>query len=350
MYKPLVSVVLVGYNAKHFLQKCLGSLMNGTFKNIEVIYIDNGSTDGTSEYIKRNHPYIRLFRNDRNVGFSPAHEGILEKIKGDAVLLLNTDTILKRNLLSELVDVLYSKKDIGAVQPKILMYPLTNKIDSIGSFLLLNGLLYHMGYEKDQNLKIYNKPMEIFSTKGAIMLIRKNVLKKVSFPPQGGYKTCIFDMDYFTAFEDTDLCHRIWLSGYRIIYVPSAVAHHIGGGTVKKLIKSFVIFNSEKNRLMTYIKNMSLPFLFKMLPLLVIMLQVESLIYLIIRRNLSCFIGVQKAFLWNIWYLKNTLNKRAYVQKKIRKVNDESFLPRLIKPVRFSYYYYLVVGLSRYKD
>lgn len=350
MKTPLVSVVIVGYSAKHFLPECLGSLTKGVYKNIEVLYVDNGSTDGTSEYIKKHFPKTTLLENSKNLGFSPAHEGILERINGDAVLLLNTDTILDKNLLNELVMALYEKKDIGAVQPKIVMYPEKDKIDAIGSFFLMNGLLYHFGYEKDQNLGIYNKPMEIFSTKGAIMLIKKEVLDKVSFPKYDNRKASIFDQDYFTVFEDTDLSMRIWLAGYKILYVPTARAYHIGGGTVKKMMKSFVLFHGEKNRLATYLKNLSPKYLVKVLPRIIIMLQVECLAYLIMKRRIDIAFAIQKAILWNIFHLKEILKKRRYVQTHIRTVGDESFIPYLTKKVRFSYYYYLMIGLGGYKD
>lgn len=350
MQNPLVTVILVGYNAKHFLSQCLGSLIKGNYKNIEILYIDNGSTDGTSDYIVKNYPQIKLYKNSQNLGFSPAHEGIHKKIKGEAVLLLNTDTILSNNVLEELVKALFSKTYIGAVQPKILMYPQKNNIDSIGSFFLMNGLLYHLGYEKDQCLNIYNKPMEIFSTKGAIMLIKTEVIQKIAFPASSGHDESIFDKDNFTAYEDTDLSMRIWLAGYKILYVPSTKAYHIGGGTVKNLIQSFVLFHGEKNRLSTYIKNLSFKYLLKVIPRIMIMFQLESLAYLLTRRRLDLALAIQKAILWNIINLPETLQKRSYIQNHIRKVPDESFLPKLTKKVRLSYYYYLVIGLKWYKD
>lgn len=350
MQTPLISVIIVGYNAKHFLPECLDSLIKGAYKNIEILYVDNGSTDGTSEYINKYYPQIILIQNSKNLGFSPAHEGILAKVKGDAVLLLNTDTIVGENLLKELMKVLYEKKDIGAVQPKILMYPEKDKIDSIGSFFLMNGLLYHFGYEKDQNLGIYNKPMEIFSTKGAVILIKKEVLDKVSFPKYGNHKASIFDQDYFTAFEDTDLSMRIWLAGYKILYVPTTTAYHIGGGTVKKMMKSFILFHGEKNRLATYLKNLSLKYLFKVLPRIIIMFQIECLTYLFIKRRVDIAFAIQKAIFWNIFHLKEILRKRYYVQTHIRAIDDEDFIPYLTKKVRLSYYYYLVIGLKGYED
>ncbi len=350
MEKPLVSVIIVGFNARRFLSDCLGSLTKGSYKNIEIVYVDNGSTDGSSAYIQKYYPHIILLRNDKNLGFSPAHEGILKKVKGDAVLLLNTDTILGKNLLEELVKGLYAEKNIGAVQPKILMFAKKQSIDSIGSFLLLNGFLYHVGYEKSGNLAVHNKPTEIFSTKGAIMLIKKEVLDKTSFPPIGNHDTSIFDKDYFTAFEDTDLCHRILLAGYKIFYIPSAEAYHVGGGTTNKMMRSFVVFHSEKNRLATFIKNLSFPYMIKILPRMLVMFQLEFFMYLFIRRNIGAALAIQRAIFWNITHIKETLTKRNYIQTKVRAIKDEEFLPGLIKPVRLDYYYHLVFGLGSYKD
>lgn len=349
MYNPLVSVIIVSFNAKHFLPKCLASLIKGTYKNIEILFVDNASTDGTVQYLKKYYPKIKILQNSKNLGFSPAHEGILAHVKGEAVLLLNTDTIIETNLISELVKALYREKDIGAVQPKILMYPKKERIDSIGSFFLFNGLLYHLGYDKDSRLPIYNQSLEIFSIKGAIVLVRKEVLKKVSFPASNGREECIFDLSYFTAFEDTDLSHRIWLAGYKILYIPTALGYHIGGGTNNKVRKSFIIFHSEKNRLATYIKNLSIKYLFKVLPLIIFMYEVTTLLHVLMGR-FAIALAIQRAILWNIIHLKRTLEKRKYVQTFIRAVRDDDFLPKLTKPVRLSYYYYLLTGLKSYKD
>ncbi len=348
--KPLVSVVMVGYNAKRFLKECIDSLIKGTYKNIAILYIDNGSTDGSVEYITSNYPQINLYRNSENRGFSAAHEGIHKKIKGDAMLLLNTDTVLDKRLLEELVKSLYQDQKIGAVQPKILMHSKKSKIDSIGSFFLMNGLLYHFGYGKDQHLDQYNKQMEIFSTKGAVMLIKTDVLHKVVLPKTKKYDESIFDMDYFTAYEDTDLSMRIWVAGYKILYIPKAFAFHVGGGAVNKMVRSLVIFHGEKNRLSTYLKNLSWEYLCIMLPQMIVMLQVQSFMYLIIRRRIDIALSIQKAIAWNLFNLPAILKKRRYIQTYMRATKDADFIPRLTRSVRFSYYYYLISGLEEYID
>jgi GT2 family glycosyltransferase len=116
--------------------------------------------------------------------------------------------------------------------------------------------LYHYGREKNSKDPLFNKPMEIYSAKGACLLFKKEVLKK----------TGLFDKDYFAYFEETDLCHRIWLTGNSVLYWPRTVVYHKGGGASKQMVKAFILFHAYKNRICTYIKNLSVKNLIHVLP------------------------------------------------------------------------------------
>ncbi len=340
MHSPLVSIIIVNWNGRRFLGNCLGSLSKIKYKNIEVIFVDNASTDGSVEYARKLYPRMKIILNSKNLGYAEGHEEAFKKCKGSLILLLSMDTIVNENFLKELVEVLLSETDIGAVQPKLLMYPNKNSIDSIGSFILPNGMLYHYGREKNHLIAKYNTSMEVFSAKGACVLFRKETLQK----------TRLFDKDYFAYFEETDLCHRIWLAGYRIIYVPSAVVYHTGGGSSKQMESSFILFHSYKNKICTYIKNLSLGELIKIMPQLIILFECAALVYLF-KRKLSISRAIQKAFIWNLVHLNQTLKKRRFVQSKIRIVSDNNFLPRVTRRVRMSYYYHLFRGsLAEYRD
>src|SRR3989344_3833683 len=178
MHNPLISIIIVNWNGKKFLKHCLSSLSKISYKNIEVIFVDNASTDSSFEYARKLYPKMKIIQNSKNLGYAEGHEEAFRKCKGSLVLLLSMDTIVKKNFLDELVKVLLSKSDIGAVQPKLLMYPNKNSIDSIGSFYLPNGMLYHYGREKKHLIAKYNNSMEVFSAKGACVLFRKETLKK----------------------------------------------------------------------------------------------------------------------------------------------------------------------------
>ena len=340
MDSPVVSIIIVNWNGRHLLPDCLGSLAKISYKNTEIFFVDNASKDESVSYVKKYYPRIKIILNSKNLGYAEGNEVGFKNSKGEAILILNTDTIVEKNLLDALGDTLYSASDIGAVQPKIVMYPQTNLIDSIGSFFLMNGDLYHYGREKDPRLSMYNKEMDIFSAKGACILLRREMLEK----------TGLFDKDYFAYFEDTDLSMRIWLSGYRIVYTPKTTVYHKGGATAKQVVSSYIQFHSYKNRLCTYIKNLSFKYLCRVMPLTIIIYESASILY-IVKRKVDISWAIQKAIFWNITHIKQTLQKRKHIKRKIRVVKDDNFLPKLTRRVRLSYYYYQFFGgIERYRD
>lgn len=339
MDKPFVSIIIVNWNGRHLLPDSLGSLAKISYKNTEIFFVDNASKDESVFYVKKNYPTIKILQNNKNLGYAEGHESAFKKAKGELVLLLSTDTIVKENLLDELVKGMSSNEKIGAVMPKLLMYPQKNLIDSIGAFFLTSGFLYHFGREKDSKDPKYNIPMTVYSGKGACLLFKKSVLQK----------TGLFDKDYFAYFEETDLCHRVWLSGYSILYWPYTFVYHKEGSTSKKMIRSFIYFHSFKNRILTYLKNLSVKNLIFVLPKLFVIYQCAFFLYLL-RGNFGIAWAVQRSIIWNVFNIKGMFKKRWHVQNKIRVVKDEDFLPKITKSVRLSYYYYLFRGLGQYID
>src|SRR5581483_4288075 len=272
------------------------------------------------------------------------------KSKGDAILILNTDTLVEKNLLDELVSALYSNRNIGAVQPKVLLYEKKHLLDSVGSFFMMSGDLYHFGRDKDQKLPLYNHKMDIFSAKGVCMLMKREVIEKAGLRIPLEKEVSLFDKDYFAYFEETDLCMRIWLAGYRITYVPATAIYHKGGGSSKYIHRSKMLFHSEKNRILTYIKNLSIKYMIPVLFNTIIMYELVFILYLLTAK-FRYALSVQQAMWWNIVHLGETIQKRRYVQKYIRKVSDDMFLPHITKSVRPSYYLYQFLGrLDRYTD
>lgn len=341
---PLVSIIIVNWNGKNLLRDCLTSLFEITYQNFEVIFVDNGSTDGSIEEIKKlgltenQLKKIHVLKNKKNLGFAEGNNVGYKIAKGELILFLNNDTYIDKNFLSKLVERLLADDSIAAVQPKILMYPGTNKIDSVGSYFLSTGFLYHPGHHKKDNHK-FEKESEIYTMKGACMLFRKTVLDKVG----------IFDKSYFAYFEETDLCHRVWLAGYRILYIPYAKIFHKGGETAKKIENSFLIYHSYKNRIYTYLKNFSVINIIKVIPIHIVLCELASLIYLI-RGQVPQSIAVQKAILWNFINWKMLINSRRKIQR-MRKIQDRNFLPNVTRSVKLNYYYHLfATALAGYKD
>ena len=338
--EPLISVIIVNWNGKSILKDCLVAITKVNYIKLEILLVDNASVDGSLEFVKKNYPSIKVFVNKENLGVGGGFEVGLRKVKGQAVLLLNTDAIIQKNLLTNLVKVLYSDKKIGAVQPKLVLYPNRNIIDSIGCFFLSTGDLYHFGREKNPNEPPYNKRMEIFSTKGACMLIKTEVLNKIG----------LFDKDFFAYFEDTDFCIRMLLAGYNILYDPTETVFHRGGATSKHILRSNILFHSYKNRIYSYLKNFSIKYIIKVLPLMLFLYQIVFFGYILTGR-FQYALAVQKGIIWNVINLKSILKKRKYIQENIRKISDDEYIPRLTKNVRLMYYWYQFFGgMEKYKD
>lgn len=342
MNRKLVSIIIVNWNGKKYLEKCLSSLRAQNYKKVETILVDNGSADDSVSWVREKFPEVKIIENDKNLGFAQANNIGYESSKGAYVLFLNNDTEVKKDFLIELVKVLEENKEIGGAQGKIFLMGQPNRLDSVGAFLTPTGFLYHFGVRKKDSPK-YSKRIYIHTAKGACMMFKRKVLEKVKVEGE------IFDQRYFAYFEESDLCHRVWLAGYKIVFVPNSVIYHEMGATSSKLRSSFIQYHSYKNRINSYIKNLGMRRLAQILPTHIILCELLSIYYLL-KRDVGTNLSIQKAIFWNFVNIKNTLMKRRYVQRKIRKVNDQEIFPLIFKNVGLSYYYHLFSGLSGYKD
>ena len=245
MSVPKVSIIIVNYNGKELLQKCLDSLLNVKYDNFEIILVDNNSTDGTVEFITKNHPSIILIKLDSNKGFAEPNNIAAKIAKGEYLLFLNNDTVVTHNFISEMVKVMETDKKIAICQ-SLLLKP-DGSIDSSGDFIDDLGVVYNSKTKIDEI-------REVSSAKGASMLVRSDIFKKL-----GG-----FDQKFFVTFEDVDLCWRSWILGYRVLIIPASIVYHVGGITIKKL-KSEIAFHGFKNQISMKITNFETKLVFKKL-------------------------------------------------------------------------------------
>lgn len=339
---PLVSIIIVNFNGKKFLKPCLDSLVKQEYKNIEIIIVDNGSTDGSVDYLRLKFPQVRIVSLHTNVGFAGGNNVGFKKATGQYVLLLNNDTKVRVDFLTKLLAVIEKDETIGAVQSKLLVMDNPTILDSVGAYLTPTGFLYHYGYAKKDSA-IYNKEIITYSAKGACMMMRRQVLESVLV------RGDMFDPDYFAYFEETDLCHRIWLAGYKILFVPSSVVLHKMGATSSQMNNSFVQFHSFKNRINSYIKNLGGGAMAIILPLHLCICLLYAFVCIFSKKgNIS--ISILKAITWNVIRFPDTLKKRSLVQYKIRRISDTKLWPLIMRYPRLPYYYYMMVGVERYLD
>ncbi|MDC0193591.1 glycosyltransferase family 2 protein [Candidatus Nitrosopelagicus sp.] len=235
MQLPKVSIIIVNYNGKTLLEKCLESVFKIDYKNTEVIVVDNNSTDDTVEFVTNNYPSIILLKLNSNKGFAEPNNIAAKIATGKYLLFLNNDTIVTSNFISEMIPVIENDEQIAICQ-SLLLKP-DKSIDSSGDFIDNLGVVYN-------STKKINDIRKISSARGASMLIRKNIFDIL----EG------FDEKFYVSFEDVDLGWRTWMIGYKVVLAPKSIVYHIGSQTIKSK-KPEIAFHGFKNQLSMKLTN-----------------------------------------------------------------------------------------------
>jgi GT2 family glycosyltransferase len=216
MKGPLVSVIVVNWNGKNYLGDCLQSLQNQTFLDFEIIVVDNGSKDGSVEYVESRFPgFARLLRNSDNKGFAQGNNQGIRVARGKYLALLNNDAQADRHWLEELVKAAERAKRIGMLASKIYLQGREKVIDNVGHLIYRDGLNRGRGrLEVDHGQ--FDKKEEVLFPSGCAAFYRREMLEEVG----------LFDEDFFAYGDDTDLGLKGRLAGWKCVYVPGAVVHH----------------------------------------------------------------------------------------------------------------------------
>ena len=239
-----LSVIIVNYNVKYFLEQCLLSALKAAERvSTEIFVVDNNSVDGSVEMVQQKFPSVKVIANTKNTGFSKANNQGIRESKGEYVLLLNPDTVVEEDTFEKVVSFMDQHSDAGGLGVKML--------DGTGRFLpeskrglptydvafyKIFGLSklfprsktfgkYHLGYLDE------NKTHEVDVLAGAFMLLRKSVLDKIG----------LLDEDYFMYGEDIDLSYRITKAGYKNYYFPETRIIHYKGESTKRTSVNYVL-------------------------------------------------------------------------------------------------------------
>ncbi len=246
----ILSIIIVNWDGKRFLDGCLGSIFAQRFSALEVILVDNGSDDGSVDFVRERFPDVMVIENGRNMGFAEANNRGILRSKGVYVLTLNNDTVLKDGFMRDIInEAEASGADVGMWAPKILSFHDHDMIDSVGGLLVYpDGLARGKGrLEKDTGQ--YDRE-DVFIPSACAALYRRRMLDEIG----------LFDGDFFAYCEDTDLGLRARLAGWRAKGVPGAVVYHYYSGTGGRYTP-FKAFLVERNRLWVAVKNFPAPFL-----------------------------------------------------------------------------------------
>ncbi len=276
-FYPKVAIVILNWNGKKDTIKCLESVFRLNYKNYKVIVVDNGSTDGSQDEIRKKFPAVKLIENSHNLGFAKGSNiGIKEAFKLGAkyVFSLNNDTTVEPDCLLNLVEVAERDTKIGTVQSKILKMDNPNIIDSTGHIFKC-GRIIDRGHNKFDKGQYDNKPDIVGGCAGAC-LYRRKMLEEIG----------LFDESFGTYYEDAELSWRAYKKGWKARYVPSAIVYHKGRGSTRKskeLSQKMHLLNS-RNRVWTVKRHgtLSQRFLFSFCS---IMIWIKSKIRKRLRKN-----------------------------------------------------------------
>ena len=318
----MITIVIVNYNGEEYLKDCLDSIAKSTYRDFEVILVDNGSSDGSVYFVKKYFPWVKIIKNEVNVGFAEGCNIGAKHNSGKYIVFLNTDVRVEHNWLEELAKTAESDPSLGACGCKVLRMN-TGLIDCIGGFICdtYGYGLYPLGHlEKDRCQ--YDNVTECFAIAGMCMLVRREVFEMIGD----------FDSKFFLLVEDIDLCWRMRLAGYAIRVNPHAVVYHKSMATFKKehIRRDDIRFLVERNTLRMLIKNYSTKSLIKILPKYFAIILAESIFYIFIAKT-PLTISNMRAILWNIRNLRGSWALHANINATLRSVNDKDVQKKMLK-------------------
>lgn len=241
--RPKCTIAVLNWNGRKHLQEYIGSLINSSKDNFDLVVIDNGSTDDSVQFIKNNYPSVEIIQLSENYGFAQGYNEGLKQIKTKYIALVNSDIRGTKHWVDPIIALMESDHNIGATQPKILSDLNKSTFEYAGAS---GGYMDTYGYpfcrgrvfdncENDHGQ--YDTTEEIFWATGAAIVVRNDIFKLLNG----------FDGDFFAHMEEVDLCWRIKKLGYSIMVQPTSLVYHLGGGTLNYNTPNKTFLNFRNN-------------------------------------------------------------------------------------------------------
>jgi GT2 family glycosyltransferase len=297
----LVSVVIVNYNGAGVLDECLISLRSQRYRPIEIIVIDNGSTDNSVEMVRSKYPEARLDTHPENLGFAGGCNRGLEIARGEFIALLNNDTVVEENWLGPLV-TLARRPGVGVVCSKVITEGVPPE------FYEMNGTVNYLGYNF---MRVFQDLSQVFYASGASLLVRRDHVDH------------LFPDEYFIYHEDVYLSWKMRLLGLSIAMAQDSVVHHRGSATTKLQASTAVAFYQERNRILNCLLFYELRTLFLLLPYF--LADAIAKVFVGAISNRKSLVGVVRAY-W--WLFTNTgwIRAQRSQHQRLRQVRDSSIM------------------------
>jgi hypothetical protein len=326
---PLVSVIVVNYNGKKYLKNCFDSLGKVDYPDFELIFVDNGSSDDSVEFIRKNYPKVKVLELKANLGLAVASNRGAEVARGKYLFFLNNDTIVDKNILTELVKAAQADEKIAVCACNVFTYDGKDQIgDGIG--LSVDRFGYPCG-----------RLGELFYPDAAIF-IRKKVFDEIAG----------FDPELFLYGEDRDLCWRVQLQGYQIVPVESAkFLHDSACGDIEKQkdYKTNIWKRElgERNLIRSMLKNYSFSTLAYILPQYICLSLLELMALIFSGQYKVVKDAYLKAYIWNITNFKDTWNEHKKINRD-RVIPDRLLRKKMARPIG-KIYVFKKIGVPKFE-
>ena len=258
MTHGLVAVTIVTFNSERFIRRCLEYVLQQDYKRLEVIVVDNASTDATTAILSDFADCVRIVLNRENVGFAAGQNQAIAGSDAEWVLTLNPDVRLAPDFVRKLVSAGETDPQIGSVCGKLLAMeagfevPHAPKFDSTGIYMTPNLRHFDRGSQMPDQGQ-YDRVEYVFGATGAACLYRREMIEDISLEGE------FFDSDFFAYREDADVAWRAQLLGWKCLYTPLAVAYHVRSVLPRnrRSVEAVLNMHSVKNRWLLRIKNMT---------------------------------------------------------------------------------------------
>ncbi len=324
----LVSVSIVAWNSIKYIGKCLDAIAKQSYPNIEIIVIDNNSTDGTVKYLKENFPEVKLVENRENKGFCAGHNIGIKLSRGDFILCLNPDVFIEKTYIEELLKVMNDNPNVGGCIGKLYQYDPHMEsrekhsikiIDTTGLSILRSRRFIARGHGEIDNGQ-FDRMEYIVGIDGMAPLYRKKMLENTKI--EGEH----FDELFFAYCEDHDLCLRAQIYGWKFMFVPTATAYHV---RTWKHVKTWTLSNLKarksmpselksmaiRNHYLTVLKNDFEMLFLKYIPF-ILLRAIEVIGYILLFEQSS-----MKGIIEFITLIPTALRKRKIIMRN-RKITD----------------------------
>ena len=316
-----VSVIIVNWNCEQFIEQCLLSLLAQTVKPFEIILVDNSSSDGSVDIVRR-FSSIRLIELDQNTGFAAGNNFAIKAASTESewIALLNPDAFPSPTWLEELVGSTQNNPEFDVFGSTLVNAMDSSVLDGTGDVYHASGLVWRKDHGAEDSVVNRDVESEIFSPCAAAALYRRSIF----FEANG------FDEDFFCYVEDVDLGFRLRLAGHRCLYVPRSVVYHVGSGTIGGQHSDFSVYHGHRNLVWAYIKNMPGLLFWACLPLHISM-NLIVIIYFILKGQGKVILKAKWDALLGIplmWKKRQNIQKNRVVSvKEIWELLDKRLIP-----------------------